>query len=429
MRRISVTVSGSSPSLWRSPNARDQAGGDTIDPDSIKRRIARGHQINLSDQVHLTRAPVTMWTTASARDGKDTPGMARVAADGRKRDDQLPRQVALYQTPTALGFDDSHRPGGNRNLDSIRAHATAATHPSGPIASGRSGQTEKRAALNPEFVFWLMGFKPAWLNSAPQETLSSRKSRPSSLPQAGKRSRSAPMPSKPIVEQHEGVHVVRDDLCPGGTKARYIPALFEGVTELVYASPAEGGAQFALASVAKALGKKATIFVAKRAEPHPRAFQAKALGAQILQVEPGYLTVVQKRASDYCKATGATLAPFGMDVPGATEAIAAAAKLTGLEPDEVWCAAGSGTLARGLAAAFPKAARHVVQVGRALTRDEVAGAVIHVYPKPFGYALTSGCPFPADPHYDAKAWAFCKARANLKRGRVVLFWCVTGPAT
>jgi hypothetical protein len=238
------------------------------------------------------------------------------------------------------------------------------------------------------------------------------------------------MPSKPtiVVDTHEGVHVVRDDLFPGGTKARYIPRLFDGIAELVYASPAEGGAQFAMATVAQQLGKRATIFVAKRADPHPRAFQAKALGAQIVQVEPGYLTVVQKRASDYAKASGATLAPFGMDVPGASEAIAAAAKLTGLDPDEVWCAAGSGTLARGLAMAWPKADRHVVQVGRALTRDEVAGAVIHVYPKPFSFALTSGCPFPSDPHYDAKAWAICKAKANLKKGRKVLFWNVTGPA-
>ena len=70
--------------------------------------------------------------------------------------------------------------------------------------------------------------------------------------------------TKPIVENHNGVLVVRDDLFEGGTKARFIPSLFNGVTEVVYASPAEGGAQTALATVAALLGKRATIFVAQR---------------------------------------------------------------------------------------------------------------------------------------------------------------------
>ena len=46
---------------------------------------------------------------------------------------------------------------------------------------------------------------------------------------------------------------------------------------------------------------------------------------------------------------GARLAPFGFDVPEAIESIAAAARSIGEEPDEVWCAGGSGVLARGLA--------------------------------------------------------------------------------
>jgi hypothetical protein len=74
----------------------------------------------------------------------------------------------------------------------------------------------------------------------------------------------------PILEIHRGITVVRDDLFPGGTKARFIGSVFDGATEAVYASPPEGGAQTALATVAKALGKRATIFVAQRAKPHAR---------------------------------------------------------------------------------------------------------------------------------------------------------------
>ncbi len=229
----------------------------------------------------------------------------------------------------------------------------------------------------------------------------------------------------PAVVEHDGIMVVRDDLFPGGTKARYVRRLFDQADEVVYATPAEGGAQTALAECARQAGKRATLFVAKRADPHPRALMAKRLGATIVQVSPGYLSVVQARAAAYAKAAGALLAPFGIDMPEAIEAISAAARATCIEPDEVWCAAGSGVLARGLAMAWPKARRHVVQVGRELAARDVAGAQIHVAPLAFGKATRSLPPFPSDPHYDAKAWEVCNARRGAGR---VLFWNVAGPA-
>ena len=124
--------------------------------------------------------------------------------------------------------------------------------------------------------------------------------------------------TKPQVIERDGVFVVRDDLFPGGTKARFLPVLFNGVDEVVYASPAEGGAQTALAAVAAQFGKRATIFVARRVQLHPRTLMAKGLGAQIVQVSPGYLNVVQARAREYSQEVGARFAPFGFDMPGAT---------------------------------------------------------------------------------------------------------------
>lgn len=228
----------------------------------------------------------------------------------------------------------------------------------------------------------------------------------------------------PIVVEHEGIAVVRDDLFEGGTKARFIPPLFDGVDEVVYATPAQGGAQFALASVARALGKQATLFVAKRRVRHARADQAAAMGAKIVEVPNGYLNVVQARARAYCEETGARLAPFGMDTDYAVHAIAEAAVLTQQVPQEVWCACGSGTLLRGLMRAWPRARHHGVIVGG--RSFDIEGATFHAYPRPFENQAPQP-PFPSDPHYDAKAWLFCKALANPKAR--VLFWNVTGPAT
>lgn len=230
---------------------------------------------------------------------------------------------------------------------------------------------------------------------------------------------------RPKTSEHDGITVVRDDLFPGGTKARYLRLLFHAADEVVYASPAEGGAQTALAAVAHALGKKATIFVAHRKEPHPRALLAKKWGAQVCMVTPGYLTVVQARARAYCQTTGATLCPFGVDMPEAITAISEAAISLKIEPDEVWCASGSGVLARGLAIAWPKARRHAVQVGRELAPKDVAGAEIHVAPLSFAKPFKGETPFPSDRHYDAKAWEIAKARRG---AGLVVFWNVTGPA-
>lgn len=229
----------------------------------------------------------------------------------------------------------------------------------------------------------------------------------------------------PITSEHQGIVVVRDDLYPGGTKARFIPMLFDGADEVVYASPAQGGAQVALACVARALGKRCTIFVARRGTLHPRTVEVKDLGAKVVQVDMGYLNVVQARAKAYCQVTGARLSPFGMDLPEAIDTIAEDARRIGIVPDEVWSAAASGTLARALAKAFPHAKRHAVQVGRRLRDEDTANAHVHIYPRPYEWRpLASVAPFPADPHYELKAWEVCRAQHG--KG-VVLFWNVVAP--
>lgn len=223
----------------------------------------------------------------------------------------------------------------------------------------------------------------------------------------------------PIIEHHNGIDVVRDDLLPGGTKSRYLIHLFEHYDEIVYATPAFGGAQLALAYCAQLTGKRAALFVAKRATPHPRTLQARRYGAAVYQVTPGYLATVQARAKRYAADTGAYYLPFGADTSQAIADIAEAAATIGNSYDQVWCAAGSGTLCRGLQNGIQAKEFHAVQVGKP---PQVGTAILHQSGLPFEKELTYAAPFPSCPNYDRKAYALCRKHA---RGRV-LFWNVMG---
>ena len=123
-----------------------------------------------------------LWVTPSARDWKDSPGMATEREDGRSRIDQLPRQVAaaLWPTPTSRDHMPAH---SQQYIASKKAQGHGMSNlsdigPLGMVPDGSSATTEKPGALNPEFVCWLMGFLTEWDACAPTVTRSSRKSQP-----------------------------------------------------------------------------------------------------------------------------------------------------------------------------------------------------------------------------------------------------------
>jgi len=224
----------------------------------------------------------------------------------------------------------------------------------------------------------------------------------------------------PVIEEYSGILVVRDDLLPGGTKMRAImPLILNNLaSEFVYASPAQGYAQVALAYCARIAGRKATIFTAKRKEMHPLTLRAKQAGAKIVMVPYGYLAVVQARARDYSQEVGAYLVPFGVEDARCMQHIATAARATGIQPDEVWTVAGSGVLTRSLQLAWPAASFNAVLVGKKDSNVGKARRIIH--PDAFDRPARLMPPFPSAKNYDAKAWEYIKRQASVG----AVFWNV-----
>lgn len=238
--------------------------------------------------------------------------------------------------------------------------------------------------------------------------------------------------SLPILESHNGLIVVRDDLLDGGSKTRFLPFLIpKDAKELVFGGPFCGGAPWALSVIGRDRGIKVSLFYAKRKELHWRQKAALLNGSQIFQVPAGRMNVVQARARAYCANTGAYFFPLGFDLPEAEEPFIRAMKLVAGQiapPPEVWCATGSGMLARCLAKAFPAATIKAVAVGLA-SRWKKQSFPANVQVMPCDYRFEQriknvASPFPCCAYYDLKAWDLASQFARPGS----LFWNVAADA-
>lgn len=221
-------------------------------------------------------------------------------------------------------------------------------------------------------------------------------------------------------ETHGDLLVLTDPL-PGGTKERAFSAIAPsyGASEFVYASSRWGLAQVAIARVSSSLGKKATIFIPESKDDSEQTKLAIRFGATIKRINPGYLSVLQARAKEYAKENnGAVLLPFDLESEEMIEAIADIARAEIPNgANEIWCAAGSGTLAKALKKAFPLASVNAVCIGSECAID---GVSMYMAPESFDQSAKHDPPFPSFPKYDAKVWQFA-------RDRVGVLWNVGTP--
>ena len=217
-----------------------------------------------------------------------------------------------------------------------------------------------------------------------------------------------------MIQEHYGIHVLRDDLM-GGTKMVCMPFIQENDYEYVYASSVYGGFQISLSLY---FGKSLTIFCAKRNVMHPNTLRCKELGANIIEVPFGYLSVIEKKAREYSQKPNCKKIIFGgKDYIDAIEKYAASLKLKGI--DEIWCAVGSGTLVSAICRAYPNIKVYGVTVGGKVKID-YPNLTLLEYHKPFSYESKLQLDFPSMPNYDRKAFEVCL----LKSDGNVLFWNV-----
>lgn len=142
---------------WPTPRASDgEKGGPN-------QSFGAGGQ-PLPSQMHQA----SPWVTPSARDWKDTPGMATATEDGRSRLDQLPRQMAAaWPTPTLADVAGGRKSrSGARSGELLMNGLLRGTAPSGQVPNGSPATTARPGAPNPVFACWLMGFPAEWVSGA-----------------------------------------------------------------------------------------------------------------------------------------------------------------------------------------------------------------------------------------------------------------------
>jgi hypothetical protein len=226
----------------------------------------------------------------------------------------------------------------------------------------------------------------------------------------------------PVVIEHEGVRVVRDDLIVG-TKTRAGDLLASKLNHdtIVYSQPRVGLAGVSLLDVAKHHNKKVVLFMpaSKRISLHQACCIER--GATPIFERIAAMPILNMKAKEWADKNNAFFVPLGLKHELATAGIVhAASKIP--EPEEVYVAISTGVLSRALQIAWPNAKFTCVAVARNLKQGELGRARVISEPLEFAQEETELPPFPVIKTYDAKVWKYIPKNT----GRNVLMWNV-GP--
>ena len=226
----------------------------------------------------------------------------------------------------------------------------------------------------------------------------------------------------PVVTEHEGVRVVRDDLLTG-SKVRGGDLLVSRVKEerLVYVQPRTGLAGVSLLDVCRRHNKNLTLWMpsSKRISAHQACCIEQGCDARFARIAA--MPNLNKIAKEWAEKNGAFFIPLGLKHELVTAGIIATA-LKMPEPEEVWTVVSTAVLTRALQIAWPTAVFHGVAVARNMKAGELGRAQVISAPEPFTKSIKpeEEPPFPSVNTYDGKAWRYIPKNT----GRDILFWNV-----
>ena len=231
-----------------------------------------------------------------------------------------------------------------------------------------------------------------------------------------------PVHPTPVVIEHDGVRVVRDDVIEG-TKARAADHLLAKVSaeRLVYVQPRTGLAGVSLLNAAQHHNRKVTLFMpsSKRISLHQACCIER--GADPIFKRIAAMPNLNKIAKEWSEENGAYFIPLGLRHELATAAIVHTAFQVP-EPEEVYVAISTGVLTRALQIAWPNAKFTSVAVARNLKAGEAGPAEVISEPLEFQQREKDENlpPFPTVETYDGKVWKYIPKNS----GRDILMWNV-----
>jgi hypothetical protein len=230
---------------------------------------------------------------------------------------------------------------------------------------------------------------------------------------------------EPIVTEHSGVRVVRDDYITG-SKVRggdcLISSLPDHIRTIVYVQPRTGLAGVSILDVAKRHGKNVKLFMpsSKRISDHQACCIERGASAEFYRIAamPNLNLIAQKWAS---KNKDAYFVPLGLKHEMVTAGIVKSAMAID-PPDEVYVATSTGVLTRALQIAWPNAKFTSVCVSRNMKAGELGTA--KAVSEPLAFTATEKKenlpPFPTIDTYDGKVWKYIPKNS----GKNILMWNV-----
>ena len=217
---------------------------------------------------------------------------------------------------------------------------------------------------------------------------------------------------QPIVIEHDGIKVVRDDLIVG-SKCRFADLLMQNTEEdtVVYVQPRFGLAGVSILEVANRYDKKVILFMpsSKRISDHQAVCIER--GAKPIFARIAAMPVLNKYAKEWAEANGAKFVPLGLKhelVTACAVRVVENIREEHGDPGHVWFAISTGVLGRSLQIGWNNSQHHAVAVARNLKAGELGGASVDSDPMAFtrNEKKYNMPPFPTVGNYDAKVWKY-----------------------